>query len=114
MGVEEFRESLLRVIRKNIEESSNGVILTIRLGEDSSENYLVIDGDELVFKTRDFNNANRSNSSLIAYLSRTLKIPSSKIDIIHGSRGSVVKRVLIKDIKPDELVEKLLRIARLI
>ncbi|MEM1639205.1 MAG: DUF167 family protein [Desulfurococcaceae archaeon] len=114
MDVEEFRESLLRVIRKNIEESGNGVILTIRVENDSTENYIVIEGDEVVFKTRDFNDANRCNSALIGYLSRALKVPSSKIDIIHGCRGGVIKKVLIKDIRPEELENKILRIARLI
>lgn len=114
MDIEDFREALLKSIRKNIEESGDGVILTIRVENDLTESYLVIDGDELVFKTRDFNDANRCNSALIGYLSRSLKIPSSKIDIIHGCRGGVVKKVLIKDVKTEELEGKLLRIARLI
>lgn len=114
MNLEEFRETLLRVIRKNIEESGNGVILTIRVENNSTENYLVIEGDELVFKTRDSSDVNRCNSALIGYLSRALKIPSSRIDIIHGCRGGVIKKVLFKDIRAEELESKLLRIARLI
>jgi len=112
--MDELREYLLKILDKNISETSEGVVLTIRVEEDPRENYLTIENDEVVFKTRDAGNNSRCNSSLVGYLSTSLKIPSSRIDIVHGSRGRYVKRVLIMNTKREELERKLLRILRLV
>jgi uncharacterized protein YggU (UPF0235/DUF167 family) len=112
--MDELREYLLKILDKNTSETSEGVVLTIRVEEDPRENYLTIENDEVVFKTRDAGNNSRCNSSLIGYLSTSLKIPSSRIDIVHGSRGGYVKRVLIMNTKREELERKLLRILRLV
>jgi uncharacterized protein YggU (UPF0235/DUF167 family) len=111
-SVDEFREIILRVINKNISESSDGVVITIRIEEDPRENYLTIEGDEIVFKTREARNENRCNSALIGVLSTTLKVPSSRIDIIYGGRGGSIKRVLIRDAKSEDIERKLLRALR--
>lgn len=112
--IDEMREKVLDILKKNISETDDGLILSIRVDSDPSENYLVIEEDELVFKTREYGNANRVNSALIGYLSRNLKIPSSRIDIVYGARGNGVKKVLIRETRLEELEHKLLRIIRLI
>jgi len=111
-SVDEFRESILRVINKNMSESSDGVVITIRVEEDPYESYLTIEGDEIVFKTREAKNENRCNSALIGVLSTALKIPSSRIDIIYGGRGGSIKRVLIRGAKSEDIERKLLRALR--
>lgn len=110
--IDEFRESLLKIISKNISETSDGLLLTVRVEEDPRETYLTIDNDELVFKTRDVENDSRCNSSLIGYLSSNLKIPLSNIDVIYGLRGSRIKTVLIKGVKREDFEKKILRYIR--
>lgn len=114
MSLSEFRERILRAIRKNLSETSEGVVITIRVDADPRENYLIVENDELIFKTREYIDASRSNATLIGFLSRGLKIPSSRIDVVYGSRGGSIKRVLIRDIGIEELEQKLLKIVRLI
>jgi uncharacterized protein YggU (UPF0235/DUF167 family) len=49
---------------------------------------------------------------LIKYLSRELKIPISKIDIVYGQREKL-KKVLIMDEPADKIIEKLARVLNL-
>lgn len=112
MPLNEFRESLLRVIRRNLSETSEGVALVIRVETGSSENYLTIEGDELVFKTREVSES-KLNAVLVGFLSRELKIPSSRIDIVYGHRGHI-KRLLLREIGMEDLEERLLRAIKLI
>lgn len=112
--IDELREKILEAIYKNLSETDEGVILSIRIDSDPNENYLLLEHDEIVFKTREYSDMNRANSALIGYLSRSLKIPSSRIDIIYGARGNNIKKVLIREVKPEELGLRLIRILRLI
>lgn len=109
---EDLRARVFSVLRKNINESDEGTLVVIRV-EEGDEEALFIESDELVFKTPIKSLTGRENAALISFLSRTLKIPSSKIDIVYGVRERV-KRVLISDIDPDNLITKLLRVVRLI
>jgi uncharacterized protein YggU (UPF0235/DUF167 family) len=109
---EDLRARVFSVLRKNINESGEGTLVVIRV-EEGDEEALFIESDELVFKTPIKSLTGRENAALISFLSRTLKIPSSKIDIVYGVRERV-KRVLISDIDPDDLITKLLRVVRLI
>jgi uncharacterized protein YggU (UPF0235/DUF167 family) len=109
---EDLRTRVFSVLRKNINESGEGTLVVIRV-EEGDEEALFIESDELVFKTPIKSLTGRENAALISFLSRTLKIPSSKIDIVYGVRERV-KRVLISDIDPDDLITKLLRVVRLI
>lgn len=108
----DVRDLVLKTIADNISESSEGIILTIRIDHDSDV-YLTIDGGDLVFKSPSANDPSRCNATLVGYLSRALKIPSSKIEVIYGIRGNI-KRVLLKDISYDDLVQKLQRSIRLV
>lgn len=112
MPLNEFKENLLRIIRKNLSETGEGVTLIIRVETGSSENYLTIEGDELVFKTREISES-RLNAILVGFLSRELKIPSSRIDIVYGHR-SHTKRVLLREIGIEDLEGKLLRVIKLV
>lgn len=105
---------LFEILKKNVSETSDGLILSIRVDSDPSENYLVIEEGELVFRTREYGNTNRVNSALVGFLSQSLKIPSSRIDIVYGARTNGVKRVLIRDMRLEDLEHKLLRVIRLI
>ena len=109
---EDFRARVSSILRKNINESSEGALVVIRVKE-GDEEALFIEGDELVFRTLTRPGSGKENAALVSFLSRTLKIPSSKIDIVYGIRERV-KRVLISDIDSEDLIIRLLRVIRLI
>lgn len=112
LPLNEFRENLLRVIRKNLSETGEGVTLIIRVETGSSENYLTVEGDELVFKTKEVSES-KLNAVLVGFLSRELKIPSSRIDVVYGHRGHI-KRLLLREVEIEDLEGKLLRAIKLI
>ena len=107
----EFRELVFKTIRNSLLDSSEGCTVVVKIEEDVSENYFTIEGGDLVFKTTSASDAGKSNAALIGFLSRALKIPPSKIDIVYGVRGSV-KRVLIRDVTCEDLAQKLQRVIR--
>ena len=109
---EKLRDKIATTLRKNIIESGEGVIVTVRVDE-GDEEALFIEGDELVFRTPIKLGFGKENAALVGYLARSLRIPSSRIDIVYGSREKV-KRLLISGIDSEDLISKLLRVVRLI
>lgn len=101
------------ILSRHIHESSNGVVLSIRVDANSDGDYLTIDGDELVFKTKTSAEKGRENAALVGFLSRELRISVSRINIIYGERSSL-KRVLLVDVDSDTLINRLMRVLRLI
>ncbi|MEM0035498.1 MAG: DUF167 domain-containing protein [Desulfurococcus sp.] len=101
------------IVSKHISESSQGIILSIRVKPGDVEDYITIEGDELVFHTAEQSEKGRENAALVKYLARELKIPVSKIDIVYGRRETL-KKVLLNDVDPDELAIKLAKLVRLV
>ncbi len=100
---------LIEEIEKFIEETSKGPEITVYVKPNSDREELVVEGGELVFYTTEPPVQGRANASLIRYLSRNTRIPSSRIEIVYGWR-SRTKKILFKDIKPETLAEKLVEI----
>jgi len=109
---EDLRNKIMSIIMRNISESGEGVVVTIRV-EEGSEEGLFIESDELVYRTSTITGSGRENAALVSFLARTLKVPSSRIDIIYGARERI-KRIMISGIDLEELALKLLRVIRLI
>lgn len=105
-------ERVRNIILKHVESSEKGLILSLRVRGGERENYLTIEGDELVFCTNEDEARGRTNAALLKFISRELNIPISRLDIIYGQRGSL-KRVLIKDYQAEALVDKLSRLIKL-
>ena len=99
-------EDIRNKLVKNLQETVNGIILTIYVKPDSIKEKLVLEGDELVYYTEEPPVKGRANATLIRFLSRALGISSSKIAIVYGTR-SRSKRILIRDIDIDKLVDAL-------
>ncbi|MEM4624139.1 MAG: DUF167 domain-containing protein [Thermosphaera sp.] len=106
-------QQVVNILQRNMVESSKGIILQVRVEPRSSSEGFTIESDELVFKTGEPAERGRANAALIKYLSRELRIPVSKIDIIYGQRERL-KKVLIMDETPDKIIEKLVRVISLI
>jgi len=98
------------VVRKNIEESKNGVRIRFYVKPNSNRTALVVEEDELVFYTDEPPVAGRANASLIRFIARSLGISTSKIRIVRGQRDRL-KVVEVEDVNPDFVVEKLASVA---
>ncbi|MEZ0394505.1 MAG: DUF167 family protein [Desulfurococcaceae archaeon] len=104
------REALLEILRRNMEEGDEGSALAVRV-EKGEEERLVVEGKEVVFYTPEEPGSGRDNASLIRFLSRGLKIPTSKMDIIYGKRENL-KKVFFADVSPEELARRLIRLVQ--
>ncbi|MCD6300899.1 MAG: DUF167 domain-containing protein [Staphylothermus sp.] len=102
-------EEIKEKIYKLVTESKDGVIINLYVKPGSNREALVLEGDELVFYTTEIPEKGRANAALIRFLSKSVGLPISKIDIIYGVRDRT-KRVLIEDIGVEQLVEKLLSV----
>lgn len=105
-------ERIKHIILKHLESSDKGLILSLRVRGGEQEDYLTIEGDELVFCTTENEAKGRTNAALLKFVSRELNIPISRLDIIYGQRGSL-KRVLIKDYPTEALVDRLSKLIKL-
>jgi uncharacterized protein YggU (UPF0235/DUF167 family) len=109
---DDLRNKIMSIIMRNASESGEGVVVTIRV-EEGGEEGLFVESDELVYRTPATIGSGRENAALVSFLARTLRIPSSRIDVVYGARERV-KRIMISGIDLEELVLKLLRVIRLI
>ena len=102
---EEIREKIYKLLT----ESKDGVVINLYVKPGSDKDALVLEGDELVFYTTEIPEKGRANAALIRFLSRIAGLPISKIDIIYGLKDRT-KRVLVKDISIDQLVDRLVNV----
>ena len=98
------------VIERIVEEKGGGVQFQLFVKPDSPADELRLEGDELVFYTREPAERGRANAALIRYLSKLFKISPSNIAIVYGLR-SRVKRINIT-VSKDVAVEKLLSVIK--
>jgi uncharacterized protein (TIGR00251 family) len=95
-------------IRRSLSEGREHVDLRVYVRPESREERLVLEEGELVFHTVEPPVKGRANAALVKYLSRVLRIPSSRIEIVHGAR-SRSKVVRIHGLSADKVVEALSR-----
>jgi len=100
-----------KVVRKHVREGEGFVDIEVYVKFESSETKLVVEGDDLVFYTDEPPLQGRANASLIQYLSKVLRLPPSKIDIVYGVREKL-KRVRIYDVDFEQVVEKLVAVLK--
>ncbi len=100
-------EDLRSRIMRYLEERRDGVLLTIYVKPGSNRDELVLEGDELVYYTSEPPVKGRANASLIRFLSRTLDLPISKIDIVYGARERL-KKIMVRDTSIEIITDKLL------
>lgn len=90
-----------------IKKSQDGIILTIKLTPNASK-------DEITGYTEEYikvrisapPNKNKANKKLISFLSDWLGTAKSNIALTGGDK-SRLKKILIKNIKPEDLVQKI-------
>ena len=95
-------------INSIMSETKEGIILTVKLVPNSSFKKIVDYTDEYIrIKISAPPIENKANKELISFCSEFFKVNKSKISIISGEK-SKLKKVLFKDTKLDELIQKLM------
>ena len=80
-----------------IRETSNGLIIRLKIVPNSSRNELIIEDDFLKLKVTAQPIDNKANKALVEFLAKQFKIPKSYIEIIKGNT-SKEKTILISNI----------------
>ncbi|WFO75380.1 DUF167 domain-containing protein [Desulfurococcaceae archaeon MEX13E-LK6-19] len=101
-----MEDSKLKAIYNSVQETSKGIVIQVFVKPESSKEELRVEGGELVYYTTEPPLQGRANAALIKFFAKTLGLPITKIDIVYGVRDRL-KKILVKDIKLDEVVEKI-------
>jgi len=72
------------MIKKTFENTQNGLIVRLKIIPNSSKNEIIWENEFLKIKITAQPIENKANKALIAFLSKTLKIAKSNIQIIKG------------------------------
>lgn len=99
------------VLRRHVSEGKDYVDLQVYVKSESNFTGFRLELGELTFYTEEPPLQGRANASLTQYLSRLLRIPTSKIEIVYGVRDRL-KRIRIYGITSDQLVEKFIQALR--
>jgi uncharacterized protein (TIGR00251 family) len=92
-----------------VEEIRGGSRIRVYVKPESSEEKLVLEGDELVFYTREPPVRGRANAALIRYLSRALGVSRVDVEIVRGL-SERTKIVRIEGLTPGEVASRLARV----
>lgn len=102
-----MNEDIRNKLMKNLYETSKGIIINIYVKPNSAIEQLALENDDLIYYTKEPPIKGRANAALIRFLSKVLGLSVSRIDIIYGTRKRS-KRVLIRDIDLDKLIDLLI------
>lgn len=84
--------------------TENSLIIRIKISPNASKNEIIKTDTEIKVKITAQPIENKANKALIEFLSKTLKIAKSNIEIIKGET-SKEKTLLFKNISSDKMVE---------
>jgi len=102
-----MNEDIRNKLMKNLYETSKGIIINIYVKPGSAVEQLALENDDLIYYTKEPPIKGRANAALIRFLSKVLGLSVSGINIVYGSRKRS-KRVLIRDIDLDKLIDLLI------
>ncbi|MGN0018842.1 MAG: DUF167 domain-containing protein [Candidatus Gastranaerophilaceae bacterium] len=84
--------------------SENSLIIKLKISPNASKNEIIKNENELKIKITAQPIENKANKALIEFLSKTLKVAKSNIEIVKGET-SKEKTLLFKNISSDKMVE---------
>ncbi len=84
--------------------TENSLIIKIKISPNASKNEIIKSDTEIKVKITAQPIENKANKALIMFLSKTLKIAKSNIEIVKGET-SKEKTLLFKNISSDKMVE---------
>ncbi len=92
--------------KKVFENTDNGMILRLKIVPNSSKNEFIWENDGLKVKIMAQPIENKANKALVEFLSKTLKIAKSNIQIVKGELNKE-KTLLISGIDEENFTTKL-------
>ncbi|MBQ3310935.1 YggU family protein [bacterium] len=84
--------------------NTDSITIKLKISPNASKNEIVKNDNELKIKITAQPIENKANKALIEYLSKTLKIAKSKIEIVKGET-SKEKTLLFKNISSEKILE---------
>lgn len=84
--------------------TENSLIIKLKISPNASKNEIIKSDTEIKVKITAQPIENKANKALIEFLSKTLKIAKSNIEIVKGEM-SKEKTLLFKNISSDKMVE---------
>ena len=83
-----------------IKETSNGLLIRIKIVPNSSKNDLIIEDEFIKVKVTAQPIENKANKALIEFLSKRFKVPKISIEIVKGDTSK--EKTLLFSIKDEE------------
>lgn len=92
-----------------IKEIETGLLITLKIIPNSSRNELIIDENFIKVKLTAQPIENKANKALVEYISKSLKVPKSNIEIVKGntSKDKTVFISVTDKSKKDFIISKL-------
>lgn len=94
-----------------IKETPEGLIVKLKIVPNSSKNDIVLEDGFIKVKVTAQPIENKANKALVEYLSKTFKVPKTKIEIVKGDT-SKEKTILIKIIDENKRTEIISRLTK--
>ena len=89
-----------------IKETSDGLLIRIKIVPNSSKNDLIIEDEFIKVKVTAQPIENKANKALIEFLSKRFKVPKTSIEIVKGDTSK--EKTLLFSIKDEEKKKKII------
>ncbi len=89
-----------------IKETSDGLLIRIKIVPNSSKNDLIIEDEFIKVKVTAQPIENKANKALIEFLSKRFKVPKTSIEIVKGDTSK--EKTLLFSIKDEEKKQKII------
>ena len=89
-----------------IKETSDGLLIRIKIVPNSSKNDLIIEDEFIKVKVTAQPIENKANKALVEFLSKRFKVPKTSIEIVKGDTSK--EKTLLFSIKDEEKKEKII------
>lgn len=89
-----------------IKETSEGLLIRIKIVPNSSKNDLIIEDEFIKVKVTAQPIENKANKALVEFLSKRFKVPKTSIEIVKGDTSK--EKTLLFSIKDEEKKKKII------
>ena len=89
-----------------IKETSDGLLIRIKIVPNSSKNDLIIKNEFIKVKVTAQPIENKANKALVEFLSKRFKVPKTSIEIVKGDTSK--EKTLLFSIKDEEKKQKII------
>ena len=89
-----------------IKETSDGLLIRIKIVPNSSKNDLIIEDEFIKVKVTAQPIENKANKALVEFLSKRFKVPKTSIEIVKGDTSK--EKTLLFSIKDEENKQKII------